>query len=981
MIKSYYRIYIMLFFTLISSETFADRTINSATVDGALTTSVLAGATITTAVNVSTSGNGTNDDWNATGWRIDTTSGALICSDHADETEDSTTTKTFNITAPTTDGTYNLYLSAYKDDSCNSGASSEFVLNNAVTVTGGTSPASELLCSAELGNAVLNEIQTFDNFIEIYLLTSTDILNWALYVDTTKIATLGTGSCEINGTFAKDNTGTGATNTIFPAGTFITCDYNVNPSNNEILLVDTNGSFANGDAVVIDYIGYGNLTPSAKWEVDASCGSLYPEHNANNKDIARIPDGTGALEDNGVNSTKGITNVGPTTVDHYQLYHDGIGLTCLAEPITVKACANSDCSSLFTDDITATLSIGGTSNNVTISGGQLDYEFDYTGTGTAEVSLNNPSQSANVDCYVNGVLDASCEITFTDSQLLLTVPTLTACKSATATIKAITTDPNDNSCKTAISGNRDIYFWSNYTSPSSGTNNVAINNTDITTSAPGTATNLQFSSDGEASFDITYPDAGQLTLSATYSAANGKTMSGTSSPFVSKPVALVVYSNDSNADCTANDASCSVFKKAGEAFNLKVDAACWTDDSDSDFTDNPLTPNFELSSIINNHNVVAPSGGASGSISNTSFTFLTSDNGSHSLSQTVSEVGVFEFGITTPSYYGENLTTVTSPAIGRFYPDHFELTTLSNGTFGANACTGFSYSGQDFNYQTAPQLTVTAYSAASPATITQNYTGDFAKLASTDFNLTTPTTDANQLGADATNLVRLLWTPDGPSLTDNGDGSLTFAFGNDSYNYLHEPNSLIAEFTNAVDLTFTAISDSDGVDSQGLPYTLQPAGENIRFGRFAINNAHGSELAPLSVILTAEYFNGINWVDNTADQCTTLSLASDLQLANPDTASGSWQSGTTTMTIANGTTSATLSNNVPLLNGQATLTLSAPGEDNEGYVDIKSLLSVTNFWLLGDYDNDGIYDDDAIGRASFGLFKGSDNIIFRRELY
>jgi len=36
---------------------------------------------------------------------------------------------------------------------------------------------------------------------------------------------------------------------------------------------------------------------------------------------------------------------------------------------------------------------------------------------------------------------------------------------------------------------------------------------------------------------------------------------------------------------------------------------------------------------------------------------------------------------------------------------------------------------------------------------------------------------------------------------------------------------------------------------------------------------------------------------------------------------------------------------------------------------------------LGDYDNDGNYDDNPSGRASFGLFKGTDNIIFRRELY
>jgi len=135
------------------------------------------------------------------------------------------------------------------------------------------------------------------------------------------------------------------------------------------------------------------------------------------------------------------------------------------------------------------------------------------------------------------------------------------------------------------------------------------------------------------------------------------------------------------------------------------------------------------------------------------------------------------------------------------------------------------------------------------------------------------------------------------------------------------------------------------------------------------------------VTMTAEYFNGVNWVDNIADQCTTLNLITEIQLSNTDTASGSWQQGNSTMTVGSGTTSATLTNNAPLVSGQATLTFSAPGEDNQGYVDIRSQLSANYDWLLGDYDNDGLYDDEVNSRASFGLFSGSDNIIFRRELY
>lgn len=678
-----------------------------------------------------------------------------------------------------------------------------------------------------------------------------------------------------------------------------------------------------------------------------------------------------------------------TTLDHFELNYAKNGLTCLPSAITLKACADTSCSSLYTGDVITTLSpASGWSNNpVTISSGSDIVSFQPSSAGNVTLAVNSSTVAPSTDlqCYADNVLDATCSINFSDAGFVFDVPTLTACKpSADVTIKAVKKSETSTQCVGALTGTQSIDFWANYTSPNNGNNSVLINGSDIKTTSTDnmtrTAIDLTFDANGQASFTTQYDDAGQLKLNAEHTLSNNAVLSG-SDTFISKPVALAVFTNDANAECTTVDANCSAFKKAGESFNLKVNAACWTDDSDTDFTDNPITPNFELSSIVNTHNLLAPSAGSAGTLSNKSFNFTTSDNGSHTVSQTVSEVGVFQFGITAPSYFGESITTVVSPAIGRFYPDHFKLTTQSNGSFGAHACSGFSYSGQSFSYQTSPQLTVSAYSALNPATITQNYTGDFAKLTISDFSVTTPTTDANQLGVDATNRVRLLWTADAPDLTDNANGTLTFAFGNDSYSYLHEPNSLIDEFTNAVDLTFTAISDSDNVDAQDLPYTLQPTGEPIRFGRFAISSAHGSELAPLALSLTAEYFNGINWVDNNADQCTTLSLASDLQLANPQTAGGSWQAGNSTMTIANGTTSGSLTNNAPLLNGTATLTLSAPGEDNEGYVDLRSQLSITAPWLLGDYDNDGHYDDNPTGRASFGLFKGSDNIIFRRELY
>lgn len=236
--------------------------------------------------------------------------------------------------------------------------------------------------------------------------------------------------------------------------------------------------------------------------------------------------------------------------------------------------------------------------------------------------------------------------------------------------------------------------------------------------------------------------------------------------------------------------------------------------------------------------------------------------------------------------------------------------------------------------------------------------------------MTTPVTDANQLGADNTNLVKLNWQPDSPTLNDNGDGTLTFTFGSDNYTYTHEANSQIAPFVNAVDLIFTQIRDSDNINAATLPYTLQPSGENIYFGRVALDSAHGSELAPLSVGFRTEYFNGFGWLPNVQDQCTTISLTNHIRLKVDG---GSFQSGNSTMTIQSGTTSATLANSI--ISGNGSLSLSAPGEDNQGYVDIRSNMSATHPWLVD------INNGEAQSRASFGLFRGDNNIIFRRERY
>ena len=980
--------WLLFFVTLLFSEfAVAGRTINSATVDGASSTTVAAGDAISTAVTVKTTGNDASNNWNSTGWRIATTSGTYTCEDTSDVTNSGTTTTTFPITAPLTDGTYNLYLKAFESDDCTGGgAGDEKTFLNAVIVS------SELLCSTETSNAAINEIQTTDNFIEIYLKNNADILNWTLYAGTSNVFNLGNGNCNINGTAALDNSSTGATTTSFPADTYITCDYSNDskmvPAKGEVLLVDNSATPINGDNVVIDYIAYGNV--SADWSVNSICGSLYPSHNANNKDIARIPDGSGDLVDNASNSTKGTSNASPANaIDHYEIYHDGSGITCLSEDINIKACTNTDCSSVASEDITATLNLGPLGQAVTISNGDITPNVNYTTAGTIAISLSNLSTSAPVDCYINNALNASCEMTLADSGFIIDIPTLTACKpDATATIKAVQTDTPSNTCGAAFTGSQTVNFWSTYLNPATGSNTIDISSTTIVTSSPGTPVDLDFDINGEATFTVQYDDVGRLLINASHTTGSGLVLTG-SDHFVSKPFVLTVYTDESNFECISGDASCNLFKKAGENFDLKVKAACWEDDADTDFTDNPATPNFEMNSIAVLSSVVAPAGGSNGSLDVTSFNFSTSDNGVHTIEQAISEVGVFNFMISPSNYFGESLTTQNSPNIGRFYPDHLEAT-IEQGEFDNTRCNdAFTFAGQPFYYTTTPQIIVTAYNAADTKAITTNYTGDFAQSVFLNFTEPSPTTDANAVRADG-NFVQFTRTIAGHTETDHGDGSHTYLFGNDTYVYDKTGANKTDKFINEIHFDFPVLTDNDGTqtfivdENDALSadlISLKPSGEPIRFGRLSIANVHGSELMPLEVPIQSEYYNGNNWQINTLDECTSLNMSPDFQLSNPETANGSLQAGTATMTLDGGTTSATLTNNSPLANGVATMTFAAPGEDNQGYVDIQSQTSLNFGWLLGDYDNDGSYDDEATGRASFGVFKGSDNIIFRREIY
>jgi MSHA biogenesis protein MshQ len=102
-----------------------------------------------------------------------------------------------------------------------------------------------------------------------------------------------------------------------------------------------------------------------------------------------------------------------------------------------------------------------------------------------------------------------------------------------------------------------------------------------------------------------------------------------------------------------------------------------------------------------------------------------------------------------------------------------------------------------------------------------------------------------------------------------------------------------------------------------------------------------------------------------------LSLANGLDTVTAENAIPVGSSGASRASLAE-----------PLDGGDAHLSFSAPGD--EGYVDVTADLSLLD-WLRYDWNrdgnNDGNHDEDPLGRATFGIYKGNPNLIYLRETF
>lgn len=521
---------------------------------------------------------------------------------------------------------------------------------------------------------------------------------------------------------------------------------------------------------------------------------------------------------------------------------------------------------------------------------------------------------------------------------------------------------------------------------------------------------LQFGANSTAELHISYPDAGQVQLHARYDLGNpaGSFMTGSSNDFVVRPFAIHAQVVGIPADPPPYDQDYTVYKAADEEFTVNVTAVGWQsgDDADADgvpdghapadtdptnnavLADNSVLSNFGQESgsgedVTLSAVLYLPAGGSDPGLSGgTSITGFVGGAGS-SATVRFAEVGFMEISaaISDSDYLGAGQVPGKSGPVGRFRAYDFNVTG-NTPTFAA-ACNGdttdFTYVEQPFNYATAPQVTITARSKLG--TTTTNYDGVWWKLG--DFTVT-HAHDGGALpgGSTLDSGAASHTTVDCSAGACNGVFTSTFA-GPFMYTRTTTP---AAPFTSAVDMTLSNITDSDGATYAGNPFKFDNVGFNggfnqQRWGRLVVGQAVGDPTLVLDVPVTAQYYNGTGFVQNTEDDCSTFTLASDVDLTNEDSGT---QDGDQPMIIGTGTTSVT-SGNGALTDGLDLMTFSAPGSDNTGIVDIALNLDTPPPpgadmpWLFYDWNGEGGFETTTAGRASFGIFSRPQTVIYSRE--
>ncbi|WP_169047245.1 DUF6701 domain-containing protein [Aeromonas salmonicida] len=678
-------------------------------------------------------------------------------------------------------------------------------------------------------------------------------------------------------------------------------------------------------------------------------------------------------------------------IDHFQLDHSGQALTCNPETVTIKACADAACSSLITDPVTATLSLTPTSssngwvggNTVTFSGGSTTVQLrnNTASAVTIGVSGSTPTTkpfSTTLCKSGNGTPSvAACTLNFADSGFFFDVPDTYSNQPQTVTIKAVKKSDVTKQCVPGFaSQTKSVKFWSSYISPTSNPYNsqMSVNSSAIGASqGAATPVSLAFDAQGQSTMTVKYPDAGKVQLDARYDGTGNEAdlvMLG-SDQFVARPVGLCI--TPPQGVCAAGNASCPVFKKAGETFQVDIKAMAWESANDGDIcAGNQTTPNFVLSGIGLGSILVAPSTGTNATVGTTTYNHVAATNSLNSVNQTVSEVGVFRMAATplASNYFGYTIPSAQSQPVGRFIPADFELV---SGDI-VPACSVFSYMGQPFGVT----LDIIARNVAGGKT--SNYTDDFAK--GNAYITTANSKNGTSLSSRLRSLQPLPWLNGQAEFS----GSSEFVRLSDTqpdgpfkallFGLYMQDNDGERTLIASPDFNEMVVGDCNGSNCNAR--LIDATSMKAYFGRLLAGTGAGLAAAPLAIPLQMQYYESGDWLLNEEDQCTLLSLAGDgVSFINP---SHTFDAATQDLNLG-------ASRKIRLgLGDPPPGVMSATATDGEilfNFAEPNISVRIPYKVDLSKQPAQPLWLSDPVslqGEAIFGSSRGNDRIIYRREV-
>jgi MSHA biogenesis protein MshQ len=305
----------------------------------------------------------------------------------------------------------------------------------------------------------------------------------------------------------------------------------------------------------------------------------------------------------------------------------------------------------------------------------------------------------------------------------------------------------------------------------------------------------------------------------------------------------------------------------------------------------------------------------------------------------------------TTGRYGCAIGNKTAVTFGRFIPDSFHTAITATSVLPCptglvcpcppqaicpSALTYFVYSGMVF--------TTNVFASNVSGQTTLNYEGVFAHdvtLSAVDAAIGGVTSPVGSITAGSAVTAKLFV------------GGTTLAVAVTTGQKKAEPNPVYT-FTNTptipTDIYLRAI-ESTGNDGVTSADSTWEQGIKVASGRIKVSNAYGSELLPLTLMATAQYYSANGWVNSLTDSVTNLTLAATYDVVNKGSKTGTTTPAPTgVVTMTNGQRSIVLDKPTGGAVGMATINPTAP-----------TYLPVTP------------------GTATFGVYKGNNGYIYRRE--